>query len=199
NQLLAGGAGVHPAIIEAIVQALNANALPVVHEYGGLGTADLTALAELGLTLVGEAPWTGNSGEAPAAVEITSGDALALMSSSALTIGRACLAWQEARDWIAAAHSVAVFSVFALDGSTEPFSQAVHDLRPHPSLVRSAAIIRALLADQSIEAARIQDPHAIRCIPQVHGAALEALATVERVLQVEINAAAENPLVVVEG
>ena len=199
NQLLAGGAGLQPAIIEAIVQALNGGALPVVHEYGGLGTADLTALAELGLTLVGEAPWTGNDSEAPAAVEITSGDALALMSSSALTIGRACLAWQEARDWIDAAHAVAVLSVFALDGSTEAFSEAVHVRRPHPSLMRSAATIRALLAGQSIEAARIQDPYAIRCIPQVHGMALEALASVERVLQVEINAAAENPLVVVNG
>ena len=198
NQLLAGGAGLHPAIIEAIVQALNANALPVIHEYGGLGTADLTALAELGLTLVGEAPWTGNSSEAPAAVEITSGDALALMSSSALTIGRACLAWQEARNWVAAAHSVAVLSVFALDGSTEPFSPLVHERRPHPNVMRSAAVVRALLAGQSIEAARIQDPYAIRCIAQVHGAALEVLGAVERVLEVEINAAAENPLVVVD-
>ena len=208
NQLLAGGAGLHPAIIEAIVQALNANALPVIHEYGGLGTADLTALAELGLTLVGEAPWTTDAlwttdtpadavnGTPPSPVHITSGDALALMSSSALTIGRACLAWQEASRWIAAAHAVAVLSVFALDGSTEPFSRAVHDRRPHPSLIRSAAILRALLADQSIEAARIQDPYAIRCIPQVHGAALEALGSVERILQVEANVASENPLVV---
>ena len=205
NQLLAGGAGVHPAIIEAIVQALNANALPVIHEYGGLGTADLTALAELGLTLVGEAPWSttaptdGVNGAPPSPVHITSGDALALMSSSALTIGRACLAWQQASRLICAAHAVAVLSVFALDGSTEPFSQAVHDRRPHPSLMRSAAILRALLEDQPIKAARIQDPYAVRCIPQVHGAVLEALGSAERILQVEVNVAAENPLVVTSG
>lgn len=204
NQLLAGGAGLHSAIIEAIVEALNANTLPVIHEYGGLGTADLTALAELGLTLVGEAPWTiGTSTTAansapPTPVKITSVDALALMSSSALTIGRACLAWQDARQWVDAAHSVAVFSVFALDGSAEPFNRNVHDRRPHPTVVRSAAIVRALLAGQAIEAARIQDPYALRCIPQVHGAALEALASVERVLRVEVNVAAENPLVVTQ-
>ncbi len=205
NQLLAGGAGLHPAIIEAIVQALNANALPVIHEYGGLGTADLTALAELGLTLVGEAPWSttaptdGVNGAPPSPVHIASGDALALMSSSALTIGRACLAWQQASRLVSAAHAVAVLSVFALDGSTEPFSQAVHDRRPHPSLMRSAAILRALLADQAIKAARIQDPYAVRCIPQVHGAVLEALGSAERILQVEVNVAAENPLVVASG
>jgi histidine ammonia-lyase len=205
NQLLAGGAGLHPAIIEAIVQALNANALPVIHEYGGLGTADLTALAELGLTLVGEAPWSttaptdGVNGAPPSPVHITSGDALALMSSSARTLGRACLAWQQAWRLISAAHAVAVLSVFALDGSTEPFSQAVHDRRPHPSLMRSAAILRALLADQEIKAERIQDPYAVRCIPQVHGAGLEALSSAERILQVEVNVAAENPLVVASG
>lgn len=209
NQLLAGGAGLHPAIIEAIVAALNANALPVIHEYGGLGTADLTALAELGLTLVGEAPWdleapagsarttaTTATAAAPTPLAITSGDALALMSSSALTIGRAALAWDEASHQLAAAHAVAVLSVFALDGSTEPFAEAVHERRPHPSLLHTAALIRALLAGQSIEAARIQDPYGLRCIPQVHGAALEALGSVERTVQVEINAAAENPLVV---
>ena len=205
NQLLAGGAGLHPAIIEAIVQALNANALPVIHEYGGLGTADLTALAELGLTLVGEAHWSttaptdGINGSPLSPVHITSGDALALMSSSALTIGRACLAWQQASRWISAAHAVAALSVFALDGSTEPFSQAVHERRPHPSLMRSAATLRALLADQAIKAARIQDPYAVRCIPQVHGAALETLGSAERILQVEVNVAAENPLVVAGG
>lgn len=232
NQLLAGGAGLHPAIIEAIAGALNANALPVIHEYGGLGTADLTALAELGLTLVGEAPWDfdapgildaqphdaahdgmragvadhaasnstrpAQAAAPPAPVSVTSGDALALMSSSALTIGRACLAWDEAAGQLAAAHAVAGLSVFVLDGSAEPFHQAVHDRRPHANVMRSAALVRSLLAGQSTEAARIQDPYALRCIPQVHGAALEALASVERVLGVEINAAAENPLVVAD-
>ncbi|MBS2962636.1 aromatic amino acid lyase [Actinocrinis puniceicyclus] len=207
NQLLAGGAGLRAQIIEAIVQALDAGALPEIREYGGLGTADLTALAELGLTLIGEAPWradtdptaarsTDRQPAAPAAVTITSGDALALMSSSALTIGRSCLAWHEASRWISSAHAVAALSVFALDGSTEPFDEAVHQRRPHPGLMRSARIVRALLAGQSVKAARIQDPFALRCIPQVHGAALEALESTERVLRVEVNVASENPLFV---
>jgi histidine ammonia-lyase len=121
------------------------------------------------------------------------------MSSSALTIGRACLAWQEASRWTAAAHAIAALSAFALDGSTEPFHPAVHELRPHPSITRSAAIVRALLAGQRIEAARIQDPYAVRCIPQVNGAALEALAAVERILQIEVNVASENPLIIVSA
>jgi histidine ammonia-lyase len=214
NQLLAGGAGLRAQIIESIVRALAADALPTIHQYGGLGTADLTALAELGLTLVGEAPWTigahhdderlsdtdGVSTEqtvrAPDPIVISSGDALALISSSALTIGRACLAWHEAARWTDASHCVAALTVFALNGSTESFHEAVQERRPHPALMDSAARIRSLLAGQTIVAARIQDPYALRCIPQVHGAALEALRAVERVLRVEVNAAAENPLVV---
>jgi histidine ammonia-lyase len=62
----------------------------------------------------------------------------------------------------------------------------------------SAAIMRALLAGQNGKAARIQDPFALRCIPQVHGTALSSLKSVEQVLSVELNAAAENPLVSVE-
>ncbi|MGH6656610.1 MAG: aromatic amino acid ammonia-lyase [Actinocrinis sp.] len=209
NQLLAGGAGLRPEIIEAIVGALNADELPEIHEYGGIGTADLTALAELGLALVGERPWIAadqasadaaaderpGSGGGPAPVRITSGDALALISSSALTIGRACLAWDEARRWIRAAHGVAVLSFFALEGSPEPYSRTVHESRPHEAQQRSAALLRALLAGQGLKAARIQDPYALRSIPQVHGAAMHALDSVAQVLSVELNAAAENPLV----
>jgi histidine ammonia-lyase len=200
NQLLAGGSGLHPEIIEAIVAALNANALPEIHEFGGLGTADLTALAELGLTLLGEWPWTGDDDGrgGPKPIAVTSGDALALMSSSALTIGRACLAWRDASRWVDAAHAVAALTLLALSGSPEPFAEVVHARRPYPGSTHSAALIRALLAEQNIKAARIQDPHALRCIPQVHGAALEAVWSVERTLGIEVNVAAENPLINVE-
>lgn len=242
NQLLAGGAGLRPEIIEAIVAALNADVLPEIHEYGGLGTADLTALAELGLALVGERPWitathtrtpltpitaltpsptavtppdhlafaadvrspapqstsTSTSTSGPRLVTVTSGDALALISSSALTIGRACLEWRNTSLWVHAAHAVAALTHLALAGSMEPFGQAVHERRPHSSLMASAALIRALLAGQNETAARIQDPFALRCIPQVHGAALSSLDALERVLAVELNVAAENPLISVD-
>jgi histidine ammonia-lyase len=223
NQLLAGGAGLRPGIIEAIVAALNANTLPEIHEFGSVGTADLTALAELGLALAGELPWITDIAAAAAEAAspeqheqreqheqhgggrssspdldlspITAGDALALMSSSALTIGRACLGWLDASRCVQAVHAVSMLSFAALDGSSEPFAQTVHARRPHPGSTRSATLLRALLAGQRIKPARIQDPFALRCIPQVHGAALSALESVERVLDVEINVAAENPLV----
>ena len=230
NQLLAGGSGLRPEIIETIVAALNANTLPQIHEYGGLGTGDLTAGAELGLAVAGERPWVRSTDESdqghsngstsssnnngsngsepakdsehenarrtgPAPVHVTPGDALALMSSSALTIGRACLAWHDTSLLMHAAHAVAALTFLSLSGSTEPFAETVHARRPYPGSIHSAAILRALLAGQAIKAARIQDPYALRCLPQIHGAAFSALDAVERFLEIEVNVAAENPLV----
>ncbi|MER6785444.1 aromatic amino acid lyase [Streptomyces sp. NPDC000658] len=58
NQLLAGGSGIQPAFVDALVDALRLGVHPAVNEYGGIGTGDLTALAQTGLTLIGERPWT---------------------------------------------------------------------------------------------------------------------------------------------
>src|SRR6187551_1294754 len=78
NQLLAGGAGLHVTVVEALAAALNMGTYPAVHEFGAIGTGDLTALAETGLTLIGERPWLGSVPQ-PAPITIDSGDALALM------------------------------------------------------------------------------------------------------------------------
>lgn len=56
NQLAAAGSGVHPRLLRALEQALRVGALPLVHTRGAIGTGDLTALAEIGLTLAGELP-----------------------------------------------------------------------------------------------------------------------------------------------
>ncbi|WP_435837299.1 aromatic amino acid lyase, partial [Streptomyces asoensis] len=57
NQLLAGGSGIQPALVDALVEALRLGVHPAVNEYGGVGTGDLTALAQTGLALIGERPW----------------------------------------------------------------------------------------------------------------------------------------------
>ncbi|GAB7105149.1 hypothetical protein JCM4814A_34630 [Streptomyces phaeofaciens JCM 4814] len=59
NQFLAGGSGIQPAFVDALTDALRLGVHPAVHEYGAVGTGDLTALAQTGLTLIGERPWTG--------------------------------------------------------------------------------------------------------------------------------------------
>lgn len=197
NQIAAGGAGVQPALLDAIVEALNAGIAPAIHEWGALGTGDLTMLAEAGLALAGEGEWLG-SGEPPTPIRPTNNDALALMSSNARTLGQSMLARQDAAALLSATEIVAVMSFMVLEGSTEAFDERVQHARPHPGQEETAARLRSLVGSSYRESKRLQDPFGYRCLPQVHGAARDALSHLEQVLVVECNASPENPLMVAE-
>ncbi|HEY3483374.1 MAG TPA: aromatic amino acid ammonia-lyase, partial [Streptomyces sp.] len=205
NQLLAGGAGVQPGVVTALADALAAGVHPAVNEYGAVGTGDLAALAQTGLALAGEHPWHDRSGArtvAPAAVPLATGDALALISSNALTLGQAALAHWELGILLRASQVVTALTLHAVDGSLEAYAQPVHAARPYPGAVRTAGEIRRLLGAPPRPhppVRRIQDPYGLRCFPQVHGPALEAADQLERILAVELNASAENPLISDEG
>ncbi|MFE0417763.1 aromatic amino acid ammonia-lyase [Streptomyces tendae] len=194
NQLAAGGSGVHPRLLRALDQALRVGALPLVHSRGAIGTGDLTALAEIALTLAGELPWA-SGGIEP--VAISPGDALAFISSNAATLGEAVLAWHDLSRLLAASHIVTALTFCALGGSSEAYDERVHAARPHPGSVRCAADLRRLLtaAGDLPPGRRLQDPFGLRAFPQVQGAALDAAVRVGEVLEVDVNAAAENPLI----
>ncbi|MEV0698974.1 aromatic amino acid lyase [Saccharopolyspora sp. NPDC050389] len=192
NQILRGGTGLRAGLAEAMAAALNAGAYPEVHEHGAVGTGDLGPLAELGLALAGEASWIGRG---PAPVALTDGEALALISSNALTIGQAALAVAAVQGLVAATVPIAALTSLAVDGSTEPFAPEVHAGRPHAGASRVAAEMLALLGGEVAPGRRIQDPFGLRCFPQVHGPAVDAVADADAVLVVEINSSAENPLI----
>ncbi|MEU9122024.1 aromatic amino acid ammonia-lyase [Streptomyces sp. NPDC048506] len=202
NQLLAGGAGVNPAVITALLTALDSGAHPVVNEHGAVGTGDLAALAQTGLALAGEHPWHCPDGaRPPAPVPLDNNDALALISSNALTLGQSALALDELRRVLAASLPVAALSLLAVGGSYEAFAEPVMRARPHRGSAAAAARIRTLCgvpARPTPPLGRIQDPYGFRCLPQIHGPALDAADTLDAVLTVEVNAAAENPLISIE-
>ncbi|MFB7500972.1 aromatic amino acid ammonia-lyase [Streptomyces sp. NPDC056161] len=196
NQLLAGGAGLRPGVVTALCEALENGAHPVVNEFGSVGTGDIAALAQLGLALAGEHPWRGPG--APAPQPLDNNDALALISSNALTLGQSALALHELRGLIAATQVVAALSLLAVDGSHEAYAAPVHAARPHRGSVEVARRMRELIgaADRPTPPlGRIQDPYGFRCLPQIHGPAHDAADSLEAVLDVEFNAAAENPLI----
>lgn len=196
NQLLAGGAGLRPTVVTALCDALGSGAHPVVHEFGSVGTGDIAALAQMGLALAGEHPWQG--GTPPGAQPLDNNDALALISSNALTLGQSALALDELRRLVAATQVVAALSLLAVDGSFEAYAEPVHAARPHPGSYAVAARSRRLLGAPERPTpplGRIQDPYGFRCVPQIHGPAYDAADLLERTLAVEINAAAENPLI----
>ncbi len=194
NQLAAGGSGVAPELLDALETALESGAVPAIHQLGAIGTGDLCALAELGLALCGELEW--GIGTAPT-VALSSSDALALISSNAATIAEAVLAHQDLTRLLSAAEVVAGLSFVALGGAAEAYGAPVHEARAHPGQVRVAQRMRGLLGlgRTSRAGRRLQDPFGLRAVPQVHGTAVDALARLGEVLDVEINSRAENPLI----
>lgn len=230
NQLLAGGAGLRPTVVTALCEALESGVYPVVNEFGSVGTGDIAALAQVGLALVGEHPWRG-AGDAGGAASggrgasassarplagvtepqplagvpepqpLDNNDALALISSNALTLGQSALALHELRGLIGATQVVGALSLLAVDGSHEPYAAPVHAARPHRGSTEVARRMRELIgaADRPTPPlGRIQDPYGFRCLPQIHGPAHDAADALEAVLAIEINAAAENPFISAE-
>jgi histidine ammonia-lyase len=208
-QMAAGGGGHRPEIADALAQVLRTGPLPVLRDLGGIGTGDLTLLAQLGLALAGEGEWaeraTGAlaprdeaavvaSDAAPPRVEIEAGDALALMSSNAATHAAAALAWADARELLDAGLGIAALAFHALEGNREAFAPEIAAVRPLPGLTAVSERLR-VLTQGAPEPARMQDPFGLRCLPPVAGALHDAAASLHDVLAVEINAAAENPLI----
>lgn len=196
NQLAAGGSGVAPAVLDALGAMLAADALPPVRECGSVGTGDLTALATAALTLAGELPATR---PLPRAIELGPSDGLALISSNAATLADAALALTTLDETMGAAVSVAALSVVALRGNPEAFGETALRATPFPGARRVAARLRELLAGTDRSPARLQDPFALRTLPQVMGSALDALDRARSVTATMMNLAAENPLLLADG
>lgn len=193
NQLAAGGAGVNPALLDVLATVINQGLLPPVKKYGGIGTGDLTALATTALCITGEIPWMGGVLPPQAFDEA---DALAFMSSSAATVGEAAVASYDINRLLRAGLSVAGLSCLALHGSGEAFAGPVQAARPHRGQRQAAAALRRLLGpDLHRPAKRVQDSYGLRALPQVHGPAIEAARRLRDVIAVELNSAAENPLI----
>jgi histidine ammonia-lyase len=198
NQIAAGGSGVDPGVLDALTECVNRRISPPVPVYGAIGTGDLTALAVTALCLRGEREWLQASARPPR-FTLESSDALAFISSNAATLGEAALACHDLAELLRAAMPVAAFSHLATGASTEPYAAPVHDARPHPGQRAVAEVMRHLLAGYGGPGARIQDPYGYRAFPQVHGPAVDAAGAAERTVTIELNAAAENPLIDVAG
>lgn len=193
NQLAHGGSGVRPELLDALAYALNNQLLPPIAKYGAIGTGDLTALATMALCMMGERPWQG--GTMPAQV-FDQTDALAFMSSSAATLGEAALVCHDLLQDLRAGLQVAALSFAALGGNAEAWHEKVQLAHPHPGQRAAAETLQVLLGPARAQPARrIQDPYSLRALPQVHGAALDALEHLEQVLTIEMNGSPENPLV----
>jgi histidine ammonia-lyase len=207
NQIAAGGSGVDPGVLDVLAESINRGLSVPVRRYGAIGTGDLTALAMTALCLLGERDWLppgddpgqGEAIERSPRFELASADALSFISSNAATLGEAALACHDLGQLLRAALPIAAFSHLAVDASMQPYAVAVQNARPHHGQQLVAAAMRQLLTGHTGPAARIQDPYGYRAFPQVHGPVVDSVAEAEQTVAVELNAAAENPLVDVAG
>lgn len=190
NQLAAGGSGVHPQVVDGLARMLNANALPPMRELGSVGTGDLPALATTALALLGEIP---TSEPLPGAVPVGIGDALPLLSSNAATIADAVLASVQLRDLAEQSLTIAAATYAGVNGNPEAFAAVVEQVTPFPGAQQVCRTMRALI-DSDQPGTRIQDPFALRALPQVHGPLLDALSSLDDVAQRLANTPSENPV-----
>jgi histidine ammonia-lyase len=204
NQIAAGGSGVDPGVLGPLLDGVNAGLWVPVPRYGAIGTGDLTALAVAALCLLGERDWMPPPGQTSSPIAqprfpVASTDALGFLSSNAATIGEAALACSDLEGLLRAAVVVAALSHCAVTASVEPYAAPVHEARRYPGQRAVAAALRELLGTDRGPTPRIQDPYGYRALPQVHGPAVDAVRRAAGAVAVELNSAAENPLVDVAG
>ncbi|MDH2416287.1 aromatic amino acid lyase [Nocardioides sp. CER19] len=191
HQLAAGSTGVTPALAESLERAVVAGAIPLLRGHGSVGTGDLTVLAQLALALAGEGEWRG-TGRPPASVRVRSSEALPFISSNAMTAALGALAQVDLAGLLRASERVAALSFLALRGSPEAYDARVFARRADPHAAAAADRMTALVRGAA-PPARVQDPFALRTVPQVHGVAAAALESAREALVAEIDAPAENP------
>lgn len=218
NTLAIGLSGVRVEVVELLLAMLNAAIHPVVPSRGSLGASgDLAPLAHLALVVIGEGeatvdgagPGSGAEALARAAlepVELGAKEGLALLNGTQLMAAIGSLAHHDAERLARTADVIGAMSLEAMLGTGVAFDERLVAARPHPGQVAVAAHLRELMRDSGIWAShredrehRVQDAYSLRCIPQVHGAARDALGELGRVLGVEINAVTDNPLVFPDG
>jgi len=211
-----GASGVRLEIVTLIEDMLAKGVTPVIPAQGSVGASgDLAPLAHMAAVMMGhgEADYKGKTlpgADALAAaglepVVLGPKEGLALINgtqfSTAFALAGLFGAWR-------AAHSALITSALSTDaimGSTAPLQPEIHALRGHLGQIQAGETMRALLDGSQIrdshivDDARVQDPYCIRCQPQVTGAAMDVLRMAARTLEIEANAATDNPLVLIEA
>jgi histidine ammonia-lyase len=209
--LARGASGVRPVVVETLVACLNRGVHPVVPEQGSVGSSgDLAPLAHVALCLIGEGEaWKdgravparealAGAGIAPLALETKEG--LALLNGTHLMAGLGALAVLDAGRLTRLADVSGAMSLEALMGTNAAFDERIQLLRPHPGQRAAADNLRRLTASSGIieshrDCTRVQDAYSLRCMPQVHGSAREAVAFARQIVERELGAVSDNPLV----
>ena len=210
--LLKAHSGIRPEAIRLLADCLNRGVLPVIPCQGSVGASgDLAPLAHMALLVMGEGEaWDGTSvipggaalakaGLTPLVLEAKEG--LALINGTQLITALGNLAVARLQDLVPLADEIGALTLEALQGTRAAFDPRIHNARPHPGQILVAAHMREILGETSeiseshLDCKRVQDAYSLRCLPQVHGVARDALDFCAAILERELNSATDNPMI----
>jgi histidine ammonia-lyase len=217
--LAAGYSGVRTELPARLLELLERGLLPVVPGKGSVGASgDLAQLAHLAQPLIGEGRLRGPgdgprgrpAGEVLAEHQITPlvlapKEGLSLVNGTEPMQALLAFSIRDAELLVQAADIACALSIEALLGTDRPYDERVQVIRPHPGQLDSAANLRALLAGSGLMASHrhsrhaVQDAYCLRCAPQVHGAVRDVLSFARGILETELGAVVDNPVIVPDG
>lgn len=211
NGLAQGYSGARLEVVQTLLDMFNRDVIPIVPEKGSVGASgDLAPLAHVALVMIGQGEawhrgerWPGSeamkrAGIAP--VQLKSKEGLAILNGTQTMTAMACLNVLRALNAIECADIVGAMSTEVLLCTDAAFDPRIHEVRRQPGQITSAENLRTLLQGSPmvrshVDCGKVQDAYSVRCMPQVHGATRDAMDHVRQVVEREINAVTDNPLV----
>ena len=211
NSLVKGYSGIRLATVEMLLELLSRGVYPAVPCKGSVGASgDLSPLSHIALVLMGE-------GKAFVAGKLVTGavalaavglqpvafaakEGLALINGTQIMTAVGALAVYDAAALMKAADIAAAMSLEALRGTRAAYDERISRIRPHPGQLATSANLLKLTADSRImesheHCGKVQDAYSLRCAPQVHGASKDAVRRALETIEIEMNAATDNPLI----
>ena len=212
HALSQGFSGIRLKVIDRIMYYIENNIIPVVPEQGSVGASgDLAPLSHLFLPLLGEGEFwideeivdakTWMRANAMEAIPLAAKEGLALINGTQFILAHAILGLTKMEYLLDLADMAGAMSLEGYQGSSSPFREELHAIRPFPGNIKVAERIRTFLEgsenrDSHVDCKRVQDPYSIRCMPQVHGASRNAHAHLNMLAEIEMNSVTDNPIVV---
>jgi len=211
KDLARGHSGIRLETVRQLTEFLNRGIYPVVPEQGSVGASgDLAPLAHLSLVLIGqgEAVYRGkrmsglkalnDCGLEP--IELEAGEGLALVNGTQMMTAIGGLSVYDSIRLSKMTDIAAAMSLEVLMGTRTEFDPRIHQVRPHPGQIATAANMERITRNSEIisshkDCSRIQDAYTLRCSPQVHGASKDAIAYATKVIETEMNSSTNNPLI----
>ena len=214
NSLALGYSGIRLNTVQKLIDLINHDVYPAIPAKGSVGASgDLAPLSHMAAVLLGEGfvihegevtaclPVLEKKGIAP--IDLAGKEGLALINGTQVMTALGVLACYDGEQLLKIADIAAALSLEALQGTRLAFDPRIAQIRPHPGQIQSAENVLALtegsnIIEGHVTCDKVQDAYSLRCVSQVHGASREAWKRVKETLDIEINAATDNPLVMPE-